>query len=738
MFSERPFADGRPTAVFVFNALRADAGRLTQLWLARLRAFDAAGWATHAVLINKDPQLARTVAGLTADGHFPARTHLHHYALRSRNVRPEWWGPLPAGTTIDPRVGDWLDWLTGQIPGAVVFADSPAAYPYLSHMSNPLVARVAAVHLNHLAGSAADGLGALSARFAARFDGHVDAFDAVVVLTHAQAGDLRDRYGPDLPVHVIPPGVDVVPLAAGKSASPPPRTIVVSVGPLEGASGHERVIGAMPGVLAHQPDATLRIVAAGDPAAAQGLLSVADSIGVRSSVRIVDPADDLDAQLADAGVLVWAGMRESWPLVLVRSLARGVPVVAHDVRYGPAEIVTSPALGELVAAQADLADPISRQLARWAGAEPVDEMVREAAGPLLRRTDPMEVGARWASLALELADRACDHRAPSLLVETLSTSTRILRMPGILADAATDLSTWACELPGIDEPVGWLTRPPATRAADADEEEPSPHPHAAGPTRDVIAYLRSNALAFHAVEADAPVRVDFTDGSSVAPLLTTAFAERIIASRVGNATLRRQHDGSILVSPRRELIEAQNVDGRLLVRTAPDAPASDVTHAVNWTVDLDWADLRATSEGAAFTGTLRARWLAPAEGSAPALCVPDVGGYSRVVGQLEYTSAPRVDDLEWTADVRGVLATDPLVATTELARRALPLHVGMPGLLVPIGGLWSYGHRERIQLQCPRGTVTLLPSPGGRVLVAPGHGVRARVSGAVRSLVTRG
>ena len=66
MISERPFADGRRTAVFVFNELKPDGGRLTQMWLSRLRAFDDAGWATHAAFINKDAALS-TVPQLPGD-----------------------------------------------------------------------------------------------------------------------------------------------------------------------------------------------------------------------------------------------------------------------------------------------------------------------------------------------------------------------------------------------------------------------------------------------------------------------------------------------------------------------------------------------------------------------------------------------------------------------------------------------------------------------------------------------
>jgi ACR3 family arsenite transporter len=50
-------------------------------------------------------------------------------------------------------------------------------------------------------------------------------------------------------------------------------------------------------------------------------------------------------------------------------------------------------------------------------------------------------------------------------------------------------------------------------------------------------------------------------------------------------------DGSIWVSPRPELLMATNVDGRLLVRIGADGAPSDITDALDWVVDIDWADL---------------------------------------------------------------------------------------------------------------------------------------------------
>ncbi len=759
MISERPFADGRHTAVFVFNELKADGGRLTQFWLARLRAFAAAGWATHAVLINKDAHLQRTVAGLVDDGRFPADAGLHHYALRDRRVRASWWGPLPPDGSIDPRVGDWLDWLTAQVPGAVVFADSPAAYPYLAAMTNPQVARVAGVHLNHLTAPQPGqdpALAAMTPRFAERFADHQAAFDALVVLTETQAADLRTRFGPDTPTVVIPPAVPAPDAAVGVpwessvgvgrmssgTDQPGPRRIV-SIGPLETAARHHHVLRAAQPVMAADPGLTLDLVGEGDEG--EALLALAEDLGLSGRVRIVTPDADEYAPFRGAVVTIWAGRRESFPLAIVRSLATGVPVIAYDVHYGPAELLTAPATGELVSSgdvsgltsallrlvgtTADSADPT--------GSDRAHEVVA-AAGAVLRRTDPRAVWSRWTALAAELADQVCDHRMPSLLVESLTTTTRVLRMPGVLADSSTGLTAWSCELPGLAEPAGWLMEPPPVSGMEDVEDADLPvHPHAAGPTREVVAQVRSNALAFVANETG-PFRVEFTDGTTAVPLLTTGFEPRIIAARVGNATLERQPDGSVWVSPRPELLMATNVDGRLLVRIGADGAASDITHALDWVVDIDWADLTPTPEGASFTGVLRATNIAPADDSPPAICVADVGGFSRTVGLLHYTGEPTVEGLDWAAPVAGVIETDPLVATTELARAALALHVGFRGLLVPIGGLWTHGRRAPMHLSCPRGLVTLLPSPGGRVLVAPGKGYRARTSGAIRGIADRG
>jgi glycosyltransferase involved in cell wall biosynthesis len=693
------------------------------------------------------------VDALVAAGHFPVTTGLHHFAQRDRRVRPSWYGPLPEGHTFDDRVADWLDWLTAQVPGALVVADSPVTYPYVARMTNPTVARLAGVHRTHLElGEHEQVVDPASARMVATFEerGFDDAqaaFDALVVMTARQAEDLRARFGSECPVTVIPPPVGGPPpdlSPAGLAPAWPGRRIV-SVGRLDATSRHDDAIRAFALVAAAHPDTALELVGAG-PLAAE-LRTMAFEAGVGNRVRVLAPGAEADAPFAGAALSVWTGRADPCPTAIARALRAGVPVIAYDVRYGPRELLAEvPAehradAGDLVGDGdvGGLARAMSRRLQAQAAPPARGAAIGPTGADRLPATEPDSVARRWLRLAGSLADAACDHRTPTLLVETMSTNARIIRVPGVLADAGSPLSAWTFELPGLVAPTGWLTELTMPSPGDAGEDEAPPaHPHAAGPTRALSVQLRASSLAFAAVESGAELRVEFTDGSATVPLLTTGFSDRILASRVGNATMRRRPDGTVWVAPRPELLFASQVDGRLLVRTAPTEPPSDVTHAVDWVVDLDWADLVQEEQGVSFTGQLHATWIAPADDSPPAICVTDVGGFSRTVGQLHYASDPVVDGQMWRAEVAGAIETDPLVATTQLARRALPLHVGFRGLLLPIGRLRAAGRRDPLHLVGPRGEVTLLPSPGGRVIAAPGKGYRARASGALRSLVTRG
>ncbi len=734
--SVRPQADGRRSAVFVFNELRADAGRLTRLWLARLRAFDEAGWATHAALINRDPELAGTVAELRTTGRFPRGTRVHHFAQRDRRIRPQAWATPAAGESLDPVVANWLDWLTEHLPGAVVFVDSPAAYPYVAAMGNPLVSKVAGVHLNHLMGGHDEGSNDVrfTPRFAERFAPVARAFDAVVVMTAAQAADLRTEFGAGFPVVVLPPAVpEVAPAVPGERDEAAAGSLIVSVGELAPGARHSHVIRALPSVCAEIPEARLQIHGSGPLLSA--LQHLAREMGVADRVAVV-PAGSSGLPFAAAALAVWAGKRESTPLSLVRALGSGVPVVAYDVPYGPAQLV-EPGRNGLLVAEGDVT-ALGAAIVAVLRDPSIATYTADQAASVARAHQDSTVWPRWIELAASLEDGRWRRTEPIVLTSAVTSTDRIFRLPGVLVNSRQSYQRWSVELPLLTERAGFLSDPLVKGSwNDADRElDLAGNDQLA---RGIIVHLRSNALAYVVINSGHEHKLELTDGAGVrAPLLSYPFAPVLLASKVGNALLVRNPDATVSVRPTAQLVYAETVDGRVHARPGAQSQPTDVTHALSWLVDVDWADLRITPDGAEFAGTLRAEHIAPHANAMPAICVRDAGGYSRVVGQLEFRGEPTIEQGAWQVAVGGVIRTDPLVATTQIARGALALHVGLRGLLHPVGGLWTHGRRASIHLICPRGSVTLLPSPNGRVLAAPGRGVRARTLGLARSLVGRG
>lgn len=110
------------------------------------------------------------------------------------------------------------------------------------------------------------------------------------------------------------------------------RLQIASVGRLERYKGHQRVLSALPHIVASRPEATLWI--AGSGPYEQHLRRMASRLGVSDRVTIeVVPADadqELAARLAAVDVVVLMSEFETHPLAVLEALALGRPVVVAD------------------------------------------------------------------------------------------------------------------------------------------------------------------------------------------------------------------------------------------------------------------------------------------------------------------------------------------------------------------------------------------------------------------------
>ncbi|MEO1057753.1 MAG: glycosyltransferase [Actinomycetota bacterium] len=125
----------------------------------------------------------------------------------------------------------------------------------------------------------------------------------------------------------IPNGIDSGP----DPSDIPPEPAILAVGRLTEQKGFDRLIAAMPDIVAMRPDATLTIVGSGPDA--DGLHSQIAGLGLEQHVRIVGGVqrEAVAAIMSKARVIVTPSRWEGLCLVAVEAGAAGRPVVATDV-----------------------------------------------------------------------------------------------------------------------------------------------------------------------------------------------------------------------------------------------------------------------------------------------------------------------------------------------------------------------------------------------------------------------
>lgn len=477
----RPVLTGRPLALFVFSNLRDQKGGLTRAWLRRLCLFDAAGWDTHVATIHLQPEIEETLAAWRERGSLPQGTVVHHYQRRSRRFRASWSRPTDETFTRDHRVADWLDWLVGCIPGAVVFADSPVTYAPVAMMRNPYVGRIMTVHLAHRHNprpgrkesstgpsreeSLADLPGGMErpAQVRSRYRGIAgrpkltDRFlpfasgaDVIVAPTRRQAQHLREDL-PGVDVRTIPNIVDPVTAPLEQSRD---LHVVVQLGRLDPVKRIDHSLRAVQ--IAHGSVPELHLDIYGKGPDLERLQALSHRLGLDDVVSFRGFTEEPDRVLAGAGASLLTSRREGFGLAVAESLAAGTPVISYDVDYGPAELVVDGVNGRLVpdGSIQGLADALVEVLStgdRWAGMSQVAPQATAAlAGDV--------VGHQWVALAEEVAGRV-DRPDGVLLVEDLRIRRRGLVVAGVALGTQADTMPVQLELPGavtvpLEAPIG--------------------------------------------------------------------------------------------------------------------------------------------------------------------------------------------------------------------------------------------------------------------------------------------
>ena len=168
----------------------------------------------------------------------------------------------------------------------------------------------------------------------------VDAADALVSNTAAEAHDLRTLYGADpARIHVVHPGVDLEVFTPGDQAAARshfgfgPEPLLVFVGRLQPLKAPDLLVAA-----AAQMQQSARIVICGGPSGngdrmPEQLRAQAASLGIGDRVTFLPPLprEELAILMRAATAVVVPSHSESFGLVAAEAQACGVPVVAAAV-----------------------------------------------------------------------------------------------------------------------------------------------------------------------------------------------------------------------------------------------------------------------------------------------------------------------------------------------------------------------------------------------------------------------
>lgn len=214
----------------------------------------------------------------------------------------------------------------------VVIVESRQIGETLVGWDDPRVRLVHTVHNSHLPAPHDDPDAAVTGLWR-RWLATADRYDAVLWPTRAQRDEVAARFGDPGTFHVVPSTID---LGDEPVAERDARRVVM----LNRLADQKRVdlaVRAWVRVAEAVPDARLDIYGEG-PLEAE-LADLIEVLGVAGSVRLLGPTDQRDAVFDRAGLFLVSTAFEGQGLAIAEALARGLPVVSFDARYGPRDAI---------------------------------------------------------------------------------------------------------------------------------------------------------------------------------------------------------------------------------------------------------------------------------------------------------------------------------------------------------------------------------------------------------------
>lgn len=224
-------------------------------------------------------------------------------------------------------------------------------------------------------------------------------FDAVVWLTDGQRRDVIRRFGEPTRFAVIPHPAQPPGPAAHRERDPNRAVMITRLAPQKQVEDAIRAFAIL-----RESNALAHLDVFGEGPSLGGLVELVDELDLRDVVRLRGYRPDATDELDRAALLILSSRFEGQSLVITEAFARGCPVVAYDVNYGPREMISSGENGYLVPA-GDI-PALATSLADLLGHRERLETFGAAARSAAKQMAPEHAMSMWARLFEQLLQRA--------------------------------------------------------------------------------------------------------------------------------------------------------------------------------------------------------------------------------------------------------------------------------------------------------------------------------------------
>ena len=165
-----------------------------------------------------------------------------------------------------------------------------------------------------------------------------DQWDAVITATVAQQHDVVARFGSAIPTFAIPVGYVAAPMDPHRRLHRQ-AGLIVQVARVAAEKQPSHTVAAFARVYHQVPTARLEFWGYANGDTEQRVRQQVADLGLEGVVRFCGYTSDVGAVYDRAQLGVLPSRAEGFSLMLLEAQAHGLPMVANDVKYGPAEII---------------------------------------------------------------------------------------------------------------------------------------------------------------------------------------------------------------------------------------------------------------------------------------------------------------------------------------------------------------------------------------------------------------